>query len=192
MRMHLTKTNTFNLQNLLILIRMLLIPYYLWQFGLGEFCDAFIVIMLSIITALFEILLEEQPRKITSCGKTLNHLADELTQFALVITLHSIRPELRTLLIILSVKFLGVCFLCRTTLHRNHTLLGNPRYEKLNSVIHYSLLTNLLLYPGMSAISGTLLILVCELSAVISFVLYCYFSVRLLCKPEIEAQEGEI
>lgn len=96
--------------NLLSLIRIIVIPFFVWAFLRGKYIAAVIIIFLSGITDLFDGKIARHFNQISKLGKLLDPAADKLTQIALTVTffLHFNKSDDKTLKIF-SYVFLLFC-----------------------------------------------------------------------------------
>ena len=104
----------FTIPNLLSMVRILLLPVFVWLYSVKkEYMAAFVVLLLSGVTDLLDGFIARRFHMISVLGKMLDPIADKLTQAAVLLSLGSRFPLLFVLaaLFVLKEAVTGVMFL---------------------------------------------------------------------------------
>ena len=166
------KKNLLTIPNFLSVVRIAMIGAIVWLYCFEQnYYAAIVVLLLSGATDIADGFIARKFNMISDFGKILDPLADKLTQGAIIICL-SIRFKL---------MFALICvFLIREAFMLTFGYLALKKgsvnsakwFGKLNTVVVYSVIFVLLLFPSTPQNLANILILICI--AVLVFSLICY------------------
>lgn len=126
----------FTIPNLLSMVRILLLPVFVWLYSAKkDYMAAFVVLLLSGITDLLDGFIARRFRMISVLGKMLDPIADKLTQAAVLLSLGSRFPLLFALVVLFILKeaVTGVMFL--TVMRRTREVRGADWHGKLTTFL---------------------------------------------------------
>jgi len=90
--------------NILSIVRLLMIPFIVWQYVVDHFWTAIILLFASGLTDVCDGIIARKFNMISTAGKILDPLADKLTQVAVIICLSVNHPEFMLLVVIFCAK----------------------------------------------------------------------------------------
>lgn len=170
------RREVFSIPNIMGYFRIILIPIFLYfYYNATSIKDYYIVagiVCISGITDFLDGYIARKFNMITELGKFIDPLADKLTQAALVFSL-AFRYELMWYLVglfIIKEGFMAIMGIIM--LRKGKKLDGAKWFGKLCTAILYIVMFILILFPKINDIRANLLILVCLIFMLISFVLY--------------------
>ncbi|MFR6641358.1 MAG: CDP-alcohol phosphatidyltransferase family protein [Christensenellales bacterium] len=105
--------------NILTAIRLLLIPFFVWQYLSGKFVAATIIVVVSGVTDVIDGIIARKFNMVSALGKALDPIADKLTQICVMLCLVRAFPKIWFPLALLIVKefisgILGLMIITRT------------------------------------------------------------------------------
>lgn len=184
--MKLTAKEIFSIPNILSYIRLLLIPFfasiYITADSSNDYYVAAIIILFSGLTDLFDGFIARRFNQITELGKTVDPVADKLTQAAIVGCL-MFRYEYMWLLVVLLVikeLFMGINGLI--LLKRGKKLDGAMWFGKVSTAVFYAATFILIGFPDITPQFASILMLVTAIFLGLSFFLYIPEFMRLYKK----------
>ncbi len=165
-------TNVFSIPNILTLCRILLIPVIVISFFRDKIYLTALLILLSGLTDVVDGFIARKFNMITPLGKVIDPIADKLTLFSLLTCVCLKNIMVLSLLIIFVIKelLMGVegVFIIKQT--------GAPYsakwYGKITTFLMYLSLLIMILWENITFSGTIILICVCVIFVVISFVLY--------------------
>lgn len=185
----LKKDQILTIPNLLSLIRLLMIPPIIWlyceaqQYGL-----AVIVILLSGLTDIVDGFVARKYHMVSDFGKILDPTADKLTQAALILCL-SVRYHLMIPLIITFViRELFMIIMGYITIKKYNQINSAQWYGKTTTVVLYTVMTLLILFPGIPELTANCMILFCGVVVLVTFVLYAKFYISVWREDDVIGQ----
>ena len=117
---------------------------------------------------------------VSDFGKAIDPLADKLTQAALLLCLLCRYKSLLVLTAIFGVFEISK-FICGVVVAKRCDQVNSAKwYGKLNTIVIYITMIFLILFPNVSGIWASALMLVCGMIMIISGVLYIRFYSKLL------------
>lgn len=172
------KQDIFNIPNMLSLLRIALIPVYMYIYlhatTPGEYLLSGTILAVSCLTDMIDGKIARHFHMITPVGKLLDPIADKLTQLVLTISLSLRYPMMRTVLVLFLVKevFQSVAALIH---YRNGKALdGALPSGKVCTAVLFSSMIILVVFPSLDLrIVGTLVSLD-SLFLMITFVQYVF------------------
>ena len=108
----------------------------------------------------------------TGLGKFIGPLADKLTQAARVICLAIRDPLMRAVLVLFVIKEGFMAVMAAILLPRGKKLAGAMWFGKVCTAVLYAVLFLLLLLPGIGATAANVLIGICGVFLLFSFLMY--------------------
>ena len=167
------KKQILTIPNLLSVVRLALIPVIVWLYSYEKnYYAAIGVILLSGATDIIDGWIARHFNMISDFGKALDPLADKLTQASLLICLLS---KYRVMWGIIAV--FGMCEITKFTMgfiiaKKHNEVNGAKWYGKANTVIIYATMVALFLFPQMSDVLASALMLFCGAVMIAAHVLY--------------------
>ncbi|SHG50203.1 CDP-alcohol phosphatidyltransferase family protein [Ornithinibacillus halophilus] len=174
--MKITTKEIFTIPNILSYIRLILIPvfiyYYLTATEPLDYYIAAIIILVSGLTDLFDGLIARKFNQITELGKTVDPVADKLTQAAILFCLVIRYQYMWILVVLLVVKelFMGINGLI--LLKKGRKLDGAMWFGKVSTAVFYAATFILIAFPELSPEASGVLMTVTGGFLALSFLLY--------------------
>ncbi len=166
----------FSIPNLMGYFRILLIPLFSWMYctadSTGDYYAAAVVVGISGLTDMFDGKIARRFNMITELGKFIDPLADKLTQAALLICLAIRYPLMRAVLVLFVIKEGFMAVMGALLLPRGKKLDGAMWFGKVCTAVLYAVLFLLLLLPGIGATAANVLIGICGVFLLFSFLMY--------------------
>ena len=173
MKRFFARKQILTIPNLLSVVRIALIPLIVWSYSVEKnYHASMCVILLSAATDIVDGFIARRFNMISDFGKALDPLADKLTQATLLICLLSKYELMWGLLAVF-----GICEITKLTLgiiiaKKHDEVNGAKWYGKANTVIIYTIMMALILFPQMKDTLATALILLCGAVMIAAHVLY--------------------
>lgn len=176
MKNRIDKREIFSIPNLMGYFRILLIPLFSWMYctadSTGDYYAAAVVVGVSGLTDMFDGKIARRFHMITELGKFIDPLADKLTQAALLICLAVRYPLMRAVLVLFVIKEGFMAVMGALLLPRGKKLDGAMWFGKVCTAVLYAVLFLLLLLPGIGTMAANVLIAVCGIFLLFSFLMY--------------------
>ena len=176
MKRRIDKREIFSIPNLMGYFRILLIPLFSWLSctadSTGDYYAAAAVVGVSGLTDMFDGKIARRFNMITELGKFIDPLADKLTQAALLICLAVRYPLMRAVLVLFVIKEGFMLIMGALLLPRGKKLDGAMWFGKVCTAVLYAVLFLLLLLPGIGREAANVLIAVCGVFLLFSFLMY--------------------
>ena len=170
------RRENFSIPNLMGYFRILLIPLFSWMYctadSTGDYYAAAVVVGISGLTDMFDGKIARRFNMITELGKFIDPLADKLTQAALLICLAVRYPLMRAVLVLFVIKEGFMVVMGALLLPRGKKLDGAMWFGKVCTAVLYAVLFLLLLLPGIGTAAADVLIAVCGVFLLFSFLMY--------------------
>lgn len=165
-----------SIPNLMGYFRILLIPLFSWMYctadSTGDYYAAAVVVGISGLTDMFDGKIARRFNMITELGKFIDPLADKLTQAALLICLAVRYPLMRAVLVLFVIKEGFMAVMGALLLPHGKKLDGAMWFGKVCTAVLYAALFLLLLLPGIGTAAADVLIAVCGVFLLFSFLMY--------------------
>lgn len=170
------KSEWLAIPNLLSLLRLALIPYfvlfYLKAETQADYLFAAFIILLSGFTDYLDGYIARKYNLITNLGKVLDPFADKLTQLAIVICLIATWKYMGVLVALFVFKELSLV-LCNIHLYRQGVMMdGSLWYGKVATFTFYGCALFLVAFPTMNIVIANVLILMTGAVLIMAFVMY--------------------
>ena len=139
----------WNIPNALSLFRLVLVPAFVALYLTPSVADewAFLTLLVSGLTDVFDGLIARKCNQITDCGKLLDPLSDKVTQVAVVVALTTRYTELLPLTILCFIKELCQGIGGVILLKKGAAVRGSKWFGKASTVVFYICMLILVLCP---------------------------------------------
>lgn len=173
------KQDWYSIPNILSYLRIILIPIFVWFYYhattvVDYYCAAAIII-LSALTDFFDGKIARRFNMITELGKFIDPVADKLTQAALILCFATRYSWMWLLVGVFIAKELFMAIAGLYMLHYHQKMDGAMWYGKVSTFMFYVAMIVLLLWPMIPMMYANVLIIVCSLFLLFSFVMYAIF-----------------
>ena len=173
------KRDFFTIPNILSYFRIALIPVFVILFlnspkGIGYHIGAIATLAVSGLTDMLDGRIARKFNQITDLGKIVDPLADNLTQFAVVVCLAIKYWLLIPVIALLVIKELSMAILGLVFLRKGKKLNGAHWYGKVSTVVFYGVMIILLAVPDnqMPFPVSTAMIVLSGAWMLLSFIMY--------------------
>ena len=184
------KGKILTIPNLLSLIRILLIPLFVWLY-LGEenVPATAVVLVLSGLTDALDGFIARHYHMVSDFGKALDPFADKLTQFAMLCSLVIRFPRMLWLIIVLCVKEILVASSQLVVIRKTELVLGAEWHGKITTILLYAVMILHLLWLDIPATLSWSLVGLCIGMLLLSGVLYGIRNYRAIRDNQAKAKE---
>lgn len=173
------KNEIFTIPNILSMFRIVLIPLIVWLYYFEDNHYAMIgVIALSGLTDIVDGKIARKFNMVSDFGKIIDPIADKFTQGIIFICLSSNYCLLYFLVGLFAIKELVSALVCYNSVKKAEEVHSSMWHGKVNTVLLYSLICVLLLFPGINRSLANVLILSCCAFMIFSFTLYIKFFMK--------------
>ena len=192
------KGRILTIPNLLSLIRILLIPLFVWFYLSRKDITATVIILAaSALTDALDGLIARRFHMISDFGKALDPFADKLTQFAMLCCLLICFPRMILLIFVLVVKELFVASTQLMVIKKTDQVLGSAWHGKVTTMLLYAVMLLHLVWLDLPDLLSWSLELLCIFMLLLSGVLYAIRNFRAVQagkepEPQTEEQEPEM
>ena len=174
------KYQIFSVPNILSMVRLLLIPFFVIAYQTQHYLIAAFVVLLSGLTDFADGQIARRFHMITDVGKVLDPIADKLTQAAIVFCLAFRYTWMIGLIILFVVKELTMAIFTLLLLRRGKRLNGAHWYGKVSTAVFYLVMFILLIWPSMNMTIANVLIAFSGIFLLLSFILYSRVYIHML------------
>ena len=184
------KGKILTIPNFLSLIRILLIPLFVWLY-LGEenVPATAVVLVLSGLTDALDGFIARHYHMVSDFGKALDPFADKLTQFAMLCCLVIRFPRMLWLIIVLCVKEILVASSQLVVIRKTELVLGAEWHGKITTILLYAVMILHLLWLDIPATLSWSLVGLCIGMLLLSGVLYGIRNYRTIRENQAKAKE---
>ena len=181
----LRKEQVLTIPNLLSAFRIALLPVIVWlYFFKANYKAAILMLLVSGLTDIVDGFIARKFNMVSDFGKIIDPFADKLTQCALLISI-GIRHKV---LLIPAALFLlkePILALMGYKLIKEKDSFNSAKwYGKLNTVIIYSSILILILFPNIPKAVVTVIAVICLITMILSMIMYAVFYKNLLKAKE--------
>ena len=167
------KGKILTVPNALSLLRILLIPLFVWLYlGKKDVYGTVLVLLLSGVSDVLDGWIARHFDMVSDFGKALDPLADKLTQLAMLCCLLIRFPKMLALIILLCVKELFVAATHLAAIRKTEIVMGADWHGKAATCILYGVMTVHLLWPSISETASWALVGAAMLMILLSGILY--------------------
>jgi len=173
--------------NLLTVLRLLLIPVFMWSYLAKEDVVLTAVLLaLSGVTDLADGFIARRFNMVSDLGKALDPLADKLTQVAVIVCLIWRFPRLIVLLAVVCLKELAALITTLAAIRKTDRVYSAAWHGKAATVAIYLTILVHLIWPGITSALSAVLIGLCALLVLLSGVLYILRNIRLIRQDSVD------
>ncbi len=184
------KGKILTIPNLLSLIRILLIPLFVWLYlGEDNVPATAVVLALSGLTDALDGFIARHYHMVSDFGKALDPFADKLTQFAMLCCLVIRFPRMLWLIIVLCVKEVLVASSQLVVIRKTELVLGAEWHGKITTILIYAVMILHLLWLDIPSTLSWSLVGLCIGMLLLSGVLYGIRNYRAIRKKQAESAE---
>ena len=170
------KKDILTVPNALSLFRLLLSPLMLYLYRDRQAYTAVaVLIALSALTDVLDGRIARRFHCVSDIGKVLDPIADKLTQGCLILCLLDKYPWFLWLLLLFLVRELVVTGMGCLVLKRTDIMNGAMWYGKAATVLIYSCMFLLILFPGIPESAAAVMCVCCAGMIVLSMILYVLY-----------------
>ncbi len=165
--------------NVLTAFRIVMIPVFVWLYQGGQNHQlAALALGVSALSDALDGWIARHFHMESNLGRVLDPLADKLTQMAMCLTLLHRYPIMLWVLIFFVVKEAALAAMGYAHMKRTGVVNSARWYGKASSIVQYAVIIGLILSPTITNYSAYVLLSICMLTHVVSFVLYGIFYLR--------------
>jgi len=173
------KDQVLTVPNLLSVLRLLMIPFIIWLYCYEQnYNAAVLVVLLSGFTDVADGIIARKFNMVSDFGKILDPIADKLTQLALLVCLTVKHKLMKPLIILFTIREVCMLLMGYITIRRHDSVNSSKWYGKLTTVVLYSVVMLLILFPGIPSGAADAMIIFCGLVMILSFFMYLRFYLR--------------
>lgn len=190
-RSRLTKDQIFTIPNILSYLRIALIPLIIWLYiGRSNYTWALVVILISSATDVADGFIARRFNMITDLGKTIDPIADKMTQLAILVCLISRFPLILLPFCIMLVKEAVSFFIRLRLFQKANRIYGAAWHGKVNTVILYAMLCAHIVFPySIEGVISNATILFSSAFMLFSFVMYTISAIKSFKEAKEEYQK---
>lgn len=175
------KKEILTVPNLLSLFRLALIPVIVWLYSKAKlYYAAAGVIVLSGLSDIVDGFIARRFNMVSDFGKILDPVADKLTQAALLFCLLSRYKLMWALIAVFAVREIVMIIMGLVTIKKSDEVNSAQWYGKVNTVVLYSVMMLLILFPSIPDAAANVMICVSGAVIIMSLVLYARFYFKFL------------
>lgn len=174
------KNEIFTVPNILVYIRIILIPIFVWLYtgatSPDEYYPAFAVMVAGFITDFLDGKIARHFNCVTDLGKTIDPIADKLYQFAVALCLMVKYPLMLSVAAILFVKEISMGVMGLVLINKGGQVFGSKWYGKVSTFIIDVVMAFLLILPILSlnvnSFIISILIYTCDIVLLFAAIMY--------------------
>jgi len=172
--------------NLLSLVRLILIPIFMWAYCVKKDCILTAVLLLmSGITDSLDGIIARKYHMISDLGKALDPIADKLTQGAMLLCLITRYPLMLLPFLLLLVKEASVGISSLIVIRKTGTVHGAVWHGKITTCLLYGMMIFHVLWMDIPPLLSDALIWLCAAMMMVSFVLYILRNIQFLKRKAV-------
>lgn len=175
-----TKKEILTIPNMLSIFRLLLLPLIIWFYTREHYIAALLVLFLSGISDIADGIIARKFNMVSDFGKIIDPIADKLTQGTLLLCIAIKHRIVIVLIAIFALKEILMATLGYLIIRRKDSVNSARWYGKLNTVIIYSTIVLLIVFPNIPKTAVNIMVFTCIAIIVISFILYARFYQKIL------------
>ena len=173
--------------NLLSLFRLLLVPVLIWSYCVKkDYTGTGWILLLSGVTDIADGFIARRFHMTSNLGKILDPIADKLTQVTMLFCLFTRFPHMMLLLILMIVKELYMAISGYIVIRKTGKVSGADWHGKIVTVLLYSMVIVHIIWADVTVKASDLMIMVCLIMMIVSFVLYFMKNRNALRKSKTE------
>ncbi len=171
-----SRKDLIKIPNILCYIRFILIPVFIMLYikanSPQEYLRAATVVFISGATDFFDGFIARHFDMVTEFGKLIDPLADKLTQASLIFVLFVKFKWMFLLLILFVIMQLFLFVAGLVMLKKGKKLNGAKWFGKISTAVFYAVMLVLIAVPTLSIMVINLLIMICGVFLLLSFLMY--------------------
>lgn len=184
------KKKIFSIPNVLSFLRIVIIPFIVWQFLAGNEIIAVLLIALSALTDVVDGFVARRFNMITPLGKALDPIADKATLITLVACLCFKFKAMIALLVISIIKELIMGIEGLLVLKKTGTTYSAKWFGKVATAGLYLTILLHVWWVGIPDKISNVLILVCQVLAILSVTLYTISNIKVI-KGDQDSEDAQ-
>ncbi|MBC8584939.1 CDP-alcohol phosphatidyltransferase family protein [Youxingia wuxianensis] len=174
----------FNIPNSLSVMRILLIPVFLWTYltasGPEDYYIAAGILVFSGLSDTVDGFIARRFHMITQLGKILDPMADKLTLASVICALWIRKPQWWPLYALLIAKDVLMLLGGIRLMKKNITIEGAKWFGKLSTVMFYVIMVIIIARPDLPDTNILVMLMVLALFMIFSFARYCFLFLRMI------------
>lgn len=176
--MRFNKQQILTIPNLLSLLRLLMIPLFIYLYLNGHDGWTAFVLILSGVTDVVDGYIARHFNQVSDFGKAFDPIADKLTQAAMLLCLVSRHRMMIVPLLLLAVKDVFSAVSGLLVIRRTGVVLGAEWHGKLTTVLLYGMMILHVVWQDIPCWTSNMLNAICVAMMLVSFVLYARRNIR--------------
>lgn len=172
------KRQVFSIPNLLSFLRIVIIPFIVWQFFLNNDAVAVTLIALSALTDVIDGYIARRFNMITPLGKALDPIADKATLITLVACLCFKFKGMVALLVVFVIKEIIMSIEGLLVIKKTGTTYSSKWFGKISTASLYLTILLHVWWMSMPDRLSNFLIVLCQALAILSVTLYTISNVK--------------
>lgn len=170
------KKEFLTIPNMLSIFRIILLPVIVWLYCVEKnYNIAIMVLLLSGLTDIVDGFIARKFNMISDFGKILDPVADKLNQGTLLICLAFKHKIILVLVGLFVLKEFLMAVIGYILIKRKDSVNSAKWYGKLNTVIIYSVIVILIMFPDISDVAVNTMMYGCAFAIIGSFIMYVRF-----------------
>ena len=175
------KYKVFTIPNILSFFRIALIPVFVWLYSFEDnLFWAMFTLGVSGVTDVVDGFIARTFGMVSNVGRILDPIADKLTQIAVLICLCFKFPRMIIVVSLLVVKEVVNGIIGLVMMHKNRDALDSKWHGKLTTVCIYFTGVFHLLWPTIPDVLSWIMIAVCIVLMIYSFIMYTVNNVKII------------
>lgn len=181
----LKKNKILTIPNILTIIRLCLIPVFVWLYcARDEYLITAIILILSGVTDVVDGFIARRFNAVSDLGKILDPIADKLTQGAMLICLCTRFDYMIAVIVAMAAKEITLGIITLILINKTQKVQSSRWHGKAATVILYTTLIIHVLWINIPTEISNIVILLCLIAITLSFILYGLSDVKQLLKEE--------
>lgn len=164
--------------NLLSLLRLCMIPIFVWLYLRGRYMETALMLVLSGLTDLLDGWYARRFNAVSDLGKALDPIADKLTQAAMLLCLSSNHPSLLVPLLLLVIKELSASITGLIVIRTTGTVPSAVWHGKATTLLLYLLMLIHVIWKEIPTELSNILTGICVVMMLLSMTLYVMKNIR--------------
>lgn len=172
------RNQILTIPNILSIIRMLMIPAFVWLYLNGYETATAVMLLLSGLTDVVDGWIARTFHQVSDLGKAIDPVADKLTQAAMLLCLVSRYDKMLIPFLLLAAKevFCGISSLI--VIRRTGVVPSAKWHGKVTTLLLYSMMILHVLWQDIPALTSNIILSVCIAMMLLSCVLYGRDNIR--------------
>lgn len=184
------KNKILTIPNGLSLLRILMIPLFIWAYCFKQdYPMTALILVLSGLTDMADGFIARHFNMISDFGKALDPVADKLTQFAMLVCLLTRFKLMFVPALLIVIKEISTGISSLVVIKKTGTVMGADWHGKVTTFLLYGMMITHVLWYDIPSSTSTLLISICVVMMLVSFVMYILRNINTLKKHKAEKAE---